>query len=103
MPCSPRCWFAVTLSVLRSCVSQMTQTRSKKKHQKATPVGIVLPGLPCVLLQANGLLSQIVELAGDGMYWMQTLDWDYDLEKSEIRLDKNDKPELVSFDPKVSK
>ena len=79
----------------------MVRTRMSKT--KKVPGGIEVTELPCILLQANGLIIRVVEQVGEGVFWVQTLDKDYDVDKSEIRRDASGKPELASFDPKVRK
>ena len=79
----------------------MVRTR-KINNKKAMPGGIIMPELPAVILQANGLIIRAVEPFGD-VFKVQSLDKDYDLAKIEVRRDKLDVPELAYFDPKVRK
>ena len=66
------------------------------------PGGSIMPELPAIILQANGLIIRAVEPFGD-VFKVQSLDKDYDLAKIEVRRDKLDVPELAYFDPKVRK
>lgn len=79
----------------------MVRTR-KINNKKAMPGGIIMPELPAIILQANGLIIRAVEPFGD-VFKVQSLDKDYDLAKIEVRRDKLDVPELAYFDPKVRK
>ena len=79
----------------------MVRTR-KTNNKKAMPGGIIMPELPAIILQANGLIIRAVEPFGD-VFKVQSLDKDYDLAKIEVRRDKLDVPELAYFDPKVRK
>ena len=79
----------------------MVRTR-KINNKKAMPGGIIMPELPAIILQANGLIIRAVEPFGD-VFKVQSLAKDYDLAKIEVRRDKLDVPELAYFDPKVRK
>ena len=73
----------------------MVRTR-KINNKKAMPGGIIMPELPAIILQANGLIIRAVEPFGD-VFKVQSLDKDYDtsvLAKIEVRRDRLDVPEL---------
>ena len=79
----------------------MVRTR-KINNKKAMPGGIIMPELPAIILQANGLIIRAVEPFGD-VFKVQSLDKDYDLDKIEVRRNKLGVPELANFDTKVRK